>query len=397
MQAVLNSAVMATDPEVVVIGGGAVGTSILYHLTNCGMTNVSLFEKDQLGSGATSKGVGGVRDIFSHPMNIKAGTRNLAYYRRFAEETGVNLALEETGYLYLYNDGEGRGEWAERSSQLRDYGVPTRLLDPESVRELFPPLAKEMIAGGFYASECLHLDPYTVTQGFASAAQERGAAVHTHTPIERLQVTGGSVESVVTPEETLEPDYVVNAAGPWGPRLAETVGLDLHIDLSARRVAVTEQLIDQPSPLIIDQDRRCYFRTEQNGSMLLCDIGGDITDVQDPAEIQSGSIGYDYYLDALSKVSELVPAVEDAKIINGWAGVQTHTPDGHPILGTSPIDGFLLACGFNGLGVMFAPTIGAAIADIITSGTTDAIDIERLGLNRFEDPPERQIIPEELA
>jgi sarcosine oxidase subunit beta len=388
---------MSEDPDVAIVGGGAVGTSVLYHLTQRGVTDVALFEKGQLGAGATSKAVGGVRNVFSHPMNVAVGTEMLAYYRQFAAETGADLELDEAGYLYLYDDDDRRDRWAERRTHLDEHGASTEFLDRGSVGDLFPPTATERIAGGLYAPDCLHLDPHTVTRGFATAAERDGAEVNTGTPVEAIDAADGRVEAVETADGTVHPEYVVNAAGPWAPKLAASVGIDVPVSLSARRIAVTEGIVDHSSPLLIDRSRGCYFRTERNGSLLLCDTDGDIEDVGDPAEVQRGDIGFDYYLDALSKVSELVPGIEDAAVVNGWAGVQTHTPDGHPILGPTGIDGLLLACGFNGLGVMFAPAIGAAIADVITGGSTTALDVDRLGLDRFARPSDRRITPENLA
>ncbi|WP_247730156.1 NAD(P)/FAD-dependent oxidoreductase [Halovivax limisalsi] len=388
---------MPSDVDVAIVGGGVVGTSIAYHLADRDAIDVALFERDQLGSGTTSKAAGGVRNVFSHPMQIAAGTRNLAFYRRFGEETGVELDVAETGYLYLVHDEAERREWADRRDQLRTHDVETRLIDADAVAERFPPIDPEAVEGGFFAPECLHLDPYTATQGFATAARERGATIETGTPVESVTVDDGSVTSVTTSRGTVEAEYVINAAGPWGVELAASVGLDLPITRSARRIAVTESVTDAASPLVIDRDSRCYFRTEANGSMLCCDLDGDVEDVDDPTAVQGSGVDLDYQFDALSKVSELVPAVEDVGVVNGWTGVQTHTPDGHPILGPTEIDGFVLASGFNGLGVMLAPTIGRAFAERIVDGSTDAIDLDRLGPDRFDRPPADRIEPERLA
>jgi len=388
---------MPSDVDVAIVGGGVIGTSIAYHLACRDAIDVALFERDQLGSGTTSKAAGGVRNVFSHPMNVEVGMHSLAFYRRFGDETGVDLDVEETGYLYLVHDETERREWADRRDQLRAHDVETQLIDADAIAERFPPIDPEMVEGGFFAPKCLHLDPYTVTQGFATAARERGAKIRTGTPVESVNVSGETVTSVTTSEEMVETEYVINAAGPWGVDLAASVGLDLPITRSARRIAVTEPVADASSPLLIDRDRRCYFRTEANGSMLLCDLDGDVDDITDPTAARGQGVDLDYQFDALSKVSELVPDVAEVGVINGWTGVQTHTPDGHPILGPTEIDGFQLASGFNGLGVMLAPTLGRAFAEHIVDGSTDMIDLDRLSPDRFERPPEDRIEPERLA
>lgn len=389
---------MGRDCAVAVIGGGIVGTSVLYHLAERGETDVVLLEQDQLGSGSTSGAVGGVRHVFSHPANVDAGEWNLRFYREFEERVGQPLTVDESGYVYLFASGAERDHWERQKELYDDRGLDTRLLTPAETGGLFGPLDTSDIVGSFHAPDCLHLDPYTATQGFATAARERGATVRTGTTVEDVTVEDGAVDAVVTDGETYEPDRVVNAAGGWAPEVGAMVGLDLPIDRFVRRILVTEEMAAGPTPLFIDRERQCYFRAERNGGVVLCDTGNDVEDVTSPAHA-GGSPGHDYYVSALSKVETHVPDVVDAEVINDWAGVQTSTPDGHPLLGETGVDGFSLACGFNGLGVMVAPTVGRALADALLGlgEPSDVLDIGRLGLDRFDRPPSDRIEAEELA
>lgn len=388
---------MSERHAVVVIGGGVVGTSTLFHLTERGCTDAVLVEKGQLGSGSTSKAIGGIRNVFSHPHTVETGNRCLDFYRDFEGRVGTPLEVERTGYIYLCHTETALDEWAERKAMLDGHGVSSRLLTPAEVGERFPPLDTSDLAGAFLGRDCGHLDPHTATAGFAEAAVEAGASVRTNTPVEDLLTDGGGVTGVCTPDGEIGADRVVCAAGPWTPALAATVGVDVPVDLSARRIAVTEPIEPANSPLLIDRELRCYFRTEGSGSMLLCDIDGDITDVEDPGSVGAGNVGYDYYLQALSKVEQLVPSVADLQVTNGWAGVQAASPDGHPILGPTGVEGFSVACGFSGLGVMMAPAYGRALADHAVAGETDALDLERLTLERFADDGVDRLVPESLA
>ena len=387
---------MGRDCAVAVIGGGIVGTSVLYHLAERGETDVVLLEQDQLGSGSTSGAVGGVRHVFSHPANVDAGEWNLRFYREFDERVGQPLPVDESGYVYLFASAAERDRWERQKELYDEAGLDTRVIAPAETGDLFDLLDTSAVVGAFHAPDCLHLDPYTATRGFATAARERGGTVHTGTTVEDVTVEDGAVDTVVTDGENYEPDHVVNAAGGWAPAVGEMVGLELPIDRFVRRILVTEELAAGATPLFIDRERQCYFRAEPNGGMVLCDTGNDVEDVTSPARA-GGSPGQDYYASALSKVETHVPDVVDAAVINDWAGVQTSTPDGHPLLGETDVEGFSLACGFNGLGLMVAPTVGRALADALLGEPSDVLGVGRLGLDRFDRPPSDRIEPEELA
>lgn len=370
--------------RVAVIGGGVIGTSILFHLTDRGCSDVVLFDKGQLGSGSTSKAAGGVRHVFANPFNIEVGKKNIAYFERFEENVGREIEFRQTGYQYLYHTDEEEAMWRERKELYDEHDMDTRLLSPSETAEVFEGLREEEIAGSLYAPECGHVDPHEVTQAYAGAAADNGAEIHTKTAVEDVTVDDDGVTSVVTEAGEWEVDHVVNAAGPWARDLAATVGVDVPIELMGRRIAVTSPLDIGESPLLIDNQRNVYFRTEANGSMLICDMDPDVHDIERPEEFQAGDIGYDYYLGALEKVDSLVHGVEDLEVINGWAGIQSHTPDKSPILGDSGVEGFWLACGFSGHGVQKSPTVGGSLADAILTGETDVLDLDHFRLDRFD-------------
>lgn len=371
--------------EFAIVGGGAIGTSALFHLAKRhGVTDAVLFEKDQLGSGSTSKAAGGVRNTFSSEMNIELGKRNIEFFENFEDEVGEDLEFRQTGYMYLFHDEEHERTWRERAAFYADHGVDAEILGPGEAVGVFDHLEPSAISGALFAPDCGHVDPHTLTQAFGRAAVERGTTVHTKTAVTDVTVEDGGVTELETEEGTYEVDRVLNAAGPWAPRLGAMVGVDIPIELMMRRIMVTSPVEDANSPLIIDPERECYFESEKNGSLLVCDMEQDVHDIDDPDTAVAEEIGYDYYLTATEKVEQLVPAIADLDVINGWAGLQSHTPDGHAILGTTEVEGFLVACGFSGHGVQQSPTVGAAMADLLVEGETDVLDVEKLSLGGFE-------------
>lgn len=372
--------------DVAVIGGGAVGASTLFHLADRHDATGVLFEKSQLGAGSTSKAAGGVRNTFTSTANIAIGNRAIEYFRNFEDNVGEPLEFRQNGYMYLFHSEEAADRWRDRGDLFRRHDVEAELLSPSEAADEFPPLDADAIRGALFGPECGHVDPHTLTQGFATAAVDRGATVHTGTAVTDILVEGGAVTAVESEAGTHEVDAVVNAAGPWAPRIGEMVGVDVPIDLLIRRIMVTSPLPDAAGPLVIDPERSCYFSAERDGWLLVCDTGEDIHDVDDPDAASDRQIGYDYYLAATETVSELVPGLTDLSVRNGWSGLQSHTPDGQAIIGQTGVDGFYLACGFSGHGVQQSPCVGAAMADLIATGRTDWLDTEPFSPGRFDDP-----------
>lgn len=385
----------ARQARVGIIGGGVVGTSILFHLaTRHGISDAVLFERDQLAAHSTSSAVGGVRYTFDHPLNIALGVENLAFYREFEAHVGEPLSFRENGYLFVYRDEVARDRWRARHRAYAEYDTASRQLDPDETAEVVPGIDSESILGALFAPDCGHVDPYTATSAFASAATDAGSTVLTDTTVKSIQVDGARVTGLETDRGRFDLDVIINAAGPWAPAIASSIGIDIPIELIVRRIVVTDPPEGRRYPLVIDTDNDFYFESEANGSLLVCDTAGDLRGIDAP-ESAPRSIRFDYYSQALGKLDDLVEGLGDLEVINDWAGIQSHSPDGHAILGPTSADGFVLACGFTGHGVMQAPTTGAAIADLVATGDTDVLDVDALGLDRFDrdDRIEPEAIP----
>ena len=382
--------------EIAIVGGGAIGTSVLFHLADRhDVTDAVLFEKDQLGSGSTSKAAGGVRNTFTSETNIEIGNRNIEFFQEFEEHVGQELQFRETGYMYLYHTEDAEQMWRERAEFFNANGASAEMLSPEEATEVFSHLDPSAFRGALFAPDCGHVDPHRLTQAFGKAATDRGAAVETKTAVTDVTVGDDGVERVETEAGRYEVEKLLNTGGPWAPRLGEMVGVHIPIELLVRRIMVTSAVEDAGSPLIIDPEMECYFSSEQNGSLLVCDMEQDIHHVSDPDTAVSSEIGYDYYLSTSEKVGRLVPEILELDVINGWGGLQSHSPDGHAILGETGVEDFLVACGFSGHGVQQSPTIGAAMADLLVAGETDVLDVDHFALDRFESG--ERIDPEGMA
>jgi sarcosine oxidase subunit beta len=380
---------------VAIVGGGAVGTSTLFHLAEHHDVAGVLFEKGQLGSGSTSKAAGGVRNTYTTPLNVEIGNRAIDYFRTFEERVGEPLDFRQNGYMYVYHTDEWAARWRDLAADLREQGVTAEIRSATEAAETFPGLDASAIQGALYGPDCGHVDPHALTQGFASAAVDRGATIHTKTAVTDVVVEDGTAVAVETEAGRYEVDAVLDAAGPWAARVGAMAGVDLPLSFFLRRIMVTSPMEGASGPLVIDPEWECYVEAERNGSLLVCDTAQDVHDVDDPDTATEGSVGYDYYLRTTEKVERLLPGLADLDVVNGWGGVQSHTDDGHAILGPTPVEGFHVACGFSGHGVQQAPVVGAAMADLLATGDTDRFDVDQLALDRFERAD--RIDPEEMA
>jgi sarcosine oxidase subunit beta len=363
--------------DVVVVGGGAIGTSIAFHLAEAGV-DVCLLERDALSSGSTSRAAGGVRTQFSDPLNVAIGLRGVEAFSRFAERPGGEIDFRQVGYLFLLDEQEDVETFARSVSLQNELGVPSRLVDAAEAARLSP-LAG--LAGVLAATFCPldgHAGPEAVAQGYAAGARQHGATVLTGSPATAIDVVNETVRGVVIEGGTIETETVVCAAGVWSPALARTAGVELPVEPVLREVVTTAPVAGLPDsvPLTVDFSTGFYFHREGPGLLI------GMADRSQPA-------GFDAPTDPgwLERVTEVAarraPRFLDMGIAHGWKGYYEVTPDHNGLVGEA-VDPtrFLYATGFSGHGFMQAPAVGEIIRDLVL-GREPFVDIEPLSVERF--------------
>jgi sarcosine oxidase subunit beta len=378
--------------EVAIVGGGVIGASVAYHLSVRGVRDVVVFEREEaLGTGSTGKCAGGVRLEFSNPANVAMSRLSLAEFKRFEEEMGTPIDFRQNGYLFVLSDGRQLETFRDNASRLRALGVPVEVLTPEEARRLVPEMAIDDVAGATFGSEDGITNPHALVQGYVKKAKELGARFCTSVTVGAMEVFAGRVRALFAGGERWDVDAVVNAAGPWAARVGEMVGAEIPVAPYRRMVFVTAPLawIPDSFPMLIDWGTGVYMHKESGGMLM-----GE----SDRAEPPSFNQGVDW--DFLARVSEhatrRLPLLAEAEIRNGWAGLYETTPDHNAILGVLPgVENFVCANGFSGHGMMHAPAVGLAIAELLTEGTSKSVDLVPYSIERFRDretEPELNVI-----
>jgi len=363
---------------VVIIGGGIMGASTAYHLAKRGLTDVILLERDLLAQGSTGLSVGGIRQQFSHPANIKLSQESVRVFERFEEEFGVDIKFRQAGYLFLSRKEETWREFLSSVETQRNLGVPVEILAPEGIRMRWPYLNVEDILGGTFGPKDGYADPYLATMGFAGAARKLGVQIEELTKATEIKTAGGKVQGVLTTRGPVSCPVVVNAAGAWAAEVVRTAGLDLPVKPYRRQVFMTTafEALPKPVPMIIDQDVSFYLRGADPGIIL---------GMSDPKEPSSFHLNVDreFMEKVVEEAIHRVPALETARILRGWAGLYEVTPDDNPIIGGIPfLSGFYCACGFSGHGFQQGPAVGRILSQLILEGSTD-FDLKPFAYHRF--------------
>ncbi len=364
--------------DVVIIGGGIIGVCTAYYLAVRGGVDVILLERDLLAQGSTGLSVGGIRQQFSHPANIRLSQQTLALFRRFQEQFGVDIKFCQAGYLFLAGRKDTWLDFQASAEVQRRLGVPVELLMPSEIENRWPYLNVEDIVGGTFCSEDGYADPYLVTMGFAAAARRLGVSIQEMSEVTAIQVAGGRVEGVGAGASSIATPIIVNAAGPWAAEVGRLAGLDLPVRPYRRQAFMTASFdaLPHPVPMTIDQDMTFYLRGADPGLIM---------GMSDPDEPSSTRLNVDR--EFMEKVVEAAvhraPRLEGARILRGWAGLYEVTPDDNPIIGEAPsLDGFFCAVGFSGHGFQHGPPVGRILSELILDGGTD-FDLTPFAHDRF--------------
>ena len=371
--------------DIVIIGGGIVGSSIAYHLTARGCKDVLVLERESAqGKGSTGKSMGGVRAQFSTPVNIRMSLYSIAFYSSFGEQLGYPCDYRAQGYLFCATSDQHMAHLRQNHQTQVSLGLSSqdaRLFPADEIRAHFPQLRANDIVGGSFCSIDGFVDPYSAMTGFMSWACDHGAELWKSCEVSGMECDSTGVAFVQTSKGAVATRTVVNCAGPWAAKIAKMVDVELPVEPLRRMLVPTEPFDGFPhsAPMIIDMSNGFHFRPEGRGFLLAWNDTEETPGYKsdfDPAFIEK----------ILTRAADRVPVFEDLPVNpkRAWAGLYEMTPDHHAVLGpVEQVAGFYLANGFSGHGVMHAPATGKILADLILQDQSDLIDASLLNFSRF--------------
>ena len=379
--------------QVVVIGGGIIGTAATYYLAKQGI-DVALVERGDFASGTSSACNGGVAmQTKGSGIKLKVALKSKEMYQHLGEELGEDLEFAMDGSMIIAETEDELEYIHSLAERQRSVGLNVELLSKKETRERQPALSDRVVASTFCSIDG-QINPLKVTFGFGRAARKEGANIHTYTEVRGIQVRRRRVSAVITDRGNIKTETVVNAGGMWAPDIGKMVGLEIPIRPRRGMLLITE-----PVPPVI--------RGSLNSAKYLMSKYSEGTGGKKGNEISGGFglrtakngnliigssrefVGYDKNttFQGISFIGReavrLVPIVRNVNIIRTFAGLRPSTPDGLPILGEVPeVKGFIVAAGHEGDGIALAPITGALIANLIARGEYSE-ELVQLGIQRF--------------
>ncbi|HEX7785249.1 MAG TPA: FAD-binding oxidoreductase [Methylomirabilota bacterium] len=370
--------------DVVIIGGGVIGVSIAFHLTQLGVRRVVVLERKFLAAGGTGRSVGIIRQLYPTRETSQMVRRSLGVFERFSEVVGGNAGFVRCGALIGVSDA--MRPTLERTLTLqREIGIEAEILEPAEVRRIEPRIDPSALGAVLWEPGSGYGDPSAVTGGFAAAARRDGATIEQGVEVVAIRHASGRVVGVTTAAgDHIDAPVIINAAGLWAPQVARLASVELPIIVGRHPVFSVARGPDfGPAHCVyLDLAGGSYARPESGDLSIV----GSLTDDEaqhpmDPALLGSEA-GFDEAVTVLTRSAQAIPALSDARFIRGYAGAFDITPDWMPILDESPLRGFFIAAGMSGHGFKLAPVVGEMVAALATRGTSP-VNLAPFRLSRF--------------
>lgn len=389
---------MKSHYRVIVIGGGIVGTSVLYHLSKFGWSDVALIERAELTAGSTWHAAAGFHALNDDPNIAALQGYTIRLYDEIQKESGQSVGMHMTGGVSLAASEERWQMLKAERAMYETMDMETRLVTPEEIRELCPIVDVSNLKGGLYDQHEGYMDPHGTTHAYAGAAMKLGAEVILRNRVLELRPRADGHWTVVTEQGTITAEHVVNAAGLWARRVGRMVGVNLPVIPMQHHYLITEDVpelvaLGREVASITDLEGFTYMQPERKGVLL------GVYE-RNPRHWQIDGADWDYGMDLLPPDIERIlpeleigfarfPTLQQVGIRRWVNGAFTFTPDGNPLVGPVPgLRNYWAACGCMG-GFSQGGAIGLALANWMIHGDPGydifGMDVARYGAFAAQD------------
>jgi sarcosine oxidase subunit beta len=362
--------------DVVVVGGGLIGSSAAYHLARSGLRTL-LVEQGDLASGASGANFGNVQvQDAEFGLSLELTLRGYEMFSSLEAELEYDLGFRKSASLLLIENERQQATIARRAAALQEAGVAAQLLDQDQVCRLEPSLSPESIIGALYHADEGQLNPFKLVHAYALRGRQHGLEVWTHTEVTNVCTQGGRVTGVDTQAGHIPAGWVVLATGAWARRLAQTAGVDLPLRWVHGEALVTEPLPPLTSHAI--SSAGFFEETEESeeqvvGFCLRQRPEGNV--MIGEAAVVTKALGRRVTSSALPAVSreagQHFPALRRVAALRGWAIPVAFVADNRPLLGpVKEVAGLLVATGLKST-IILTPLAGGLLADMVTGREPD--------------------------
>lgn len=367
--------------DVVIIGGGAHGLAAAYYLAkDHGITDVAVLEKNYIGSGGSGRNTAILRANYRTPEGIPFYDASLNLYEGLSQELGYNVMFSQHGHMTLAHSDRSVNGLRERAERNRILGVDSRVIWPEEIKRLVPALdvsdrPRHPILGALWHPPGGIIRHDAVVWGYARKADRQGVHLHPKTEVTGIKMGNGRVTIVETTRGAIRTGIVLNATAGWCSTIARMVGLKLPVVTHPLQAMVTEPLKPFLDAVVVSASLHVYVSQSDRGELV---IGSEI----DPYASYSFQSTLSFMESSAQHLLELMPALADVKVMRQWAGICDMTPDYSPIMGFTPVKGFVQDVGWGTYGFKASPIAGKTIAELIATNRTPDL-IAPFMLERF--------------
>ncbi len=361
--------------QVVIIGGGIIGSSLVYHLTKIGWRDVVLLERKKLTCGTTWHAAGLVGQLRATLNMTRLAQYTADLYTTLEQETGQATGFKQNGSISVATNEERFEEWKRGASMARTFGLEVEVIGPDEMKHLWPLLNIEDVAGGVFLPKDGQTNPIDTTTALAKGARAGGAQIFEDTKVTAIHTRDGRVTGVATDRGDITAEVVVNCGGMWGREIGLMAGVDVPLHACEHFYILTEEMKDLPSdlPVLRDQDGCAYYK-EDAGKILLGAFEPNakpwgMDGIPEDFCFDELPEDFEHFEPVLEAAMNRVPALQEVGIRKFFCGPESFTPDNRYMLGEAPnLKNFYVAAGFNSIGIQSAGGAGKVLAEWIAEG-----------------------------